>query len=397
MKTTQPHRNVQQKGAPPADGIHALVPREKMCAGARKYSDFVNGVPGAPFFQREFGFMCLDRWHKEGLPEGVNLDGFFHYDPQGAYSIFQLGWTDAAFSPAFDEEVLEDRGEYEVVRDSAGRHVLFFKGRRSGFMPEYLDHPVKNRKTWEENVKWRLAPTTPQRYTNTAMQMQKAKEAAGQGMVMFQHVVGGYMYLRSLIGPMDLLYFVYDEPKLLHDCMEAWFKLADAVIARHQEHITFDVLFFGEDICYNHGSLISPDMIRRYLFPYYQQLITNMKARQIDQKRHLHFSVDTDGFANSVIPLYHDIGMDIMMPFEVASGCDVVAIGRQYPDLIMSGGFDKRILARDKVAIDREVERIFPVMRARGGYLPTCDHGVPEEVSLENYLHYRKRCLELGG
>src|SRR5450759_3403015 len=107
MKTPHPHRNVPHHGSPPADGIHTRVPREKMCAGARKYRDFVEGVPGAPFFQREFSFYCLDRWHKEGLPEGMNLDDFFHYDPQGAYSIFQLGWDVAEFSPAFDEEVLE--------------------------------------------------------------------------------------------------------------------------------------------------------------------------------------------------------------------------------------------------------------------------------------------------
>jgi uroporphyrinogen decarboxylase len=54
-------------------------------------------------------------------------------------------------------------------------------------------------------------------------------------------------------------------------------------------------------------------------------------------------------------------------------------------------------LARDKAAIDAMVERIIPAMRERGGYYPTCDHGVPEEVSLENYRHYRRRCLELGG
>jgi hypothetical protein len=57
---------------------------------------------------------------------------------------------------------------------------------------------------------------------------------------------------------------------------------------------------------------------------------------------------------------------------------------------------DKRVLAQGKDAIDRMVDRIFPAMQRRGGYLPTCDHGVPEEVSLENYLHYRKRCREFA-
>lgn len=88
--------------------------------------------------------------------------------------------------------------------------------------------------------------------------------------------------------------------------------------------------------------------------------------------------------------------MDAMLPFEVASGCDVVAVGRQYPDLVISGGIDKRILTRSKADIDREMERILPVMRRRGGYIPTCDHGVPVEVPYENYVHFRKRCLEFG-
>ena len=69
----------------------------------------------------------------------------------------------------------------------------------------------------------------------------------------------------------------------------------------------------------------------------------------------------------------------------------------KYPELLIRGGIDKRILAGGKDAIDRELERVIPFMRERGGYIPTCDHGVPEEVSFENYMHYRKRMLELGG
>ena len=34
-------------------------------------------------------------------------------------------------------------------------------------------------------------------------------------------------------------------------------------------------------------------------------------------------------------------------------------------------------------------------MKARGGYIPTCDHGVPDNVSYANYLHYRRRMCEM--
>ncbi len=126
------------------DGVHAMVPEDAMCAAARKLRAAYAITPGAPFVQREFGFYCLERWAEQGMPADVARAELFGYDPSGGRSIGGLDWCEAAFTPAFEEKVLEDRGEYELVQDFAGRHVLCFKGRRSGFMPEYVDHPVKD-------------------------------------------------------------------------------------------------------------------------------------------------------------------------------------------------------------------------------------------------------------
>ena len=227
--------------------------------------------------------------------------------------------------------------------------------------------------------------------------MADARAEAATGKIITQDMVGAYMYLRSLIGPEKLLYAFYDMPELIHECMKAWLALSDYVIARHQQYVTIDEIFFDEDICYKNGPLISPDMIREFLFPYYQQLIANLKSRQLDKDRRLYIQVDTDGFAVPVIELYQKhVGVNVMSPFEVAAGCDVVKISDQFPNLIMTGGIDKRVLAAGKDAIDKTLEYILPPMRQRGGYIPTCDHGVPEEVTLENYLYYRKRAVQLG-
>ncbi|MCP4639868.1 MAG: hypothetical protein GY851_05520 [bacterium] len=374
-----------------------LVPRDAMCPSARRLRDTYAITPGAPFLKREFGFYCLDTWYEQGLSRDADLDEVFDYDPPGHHSLGQLGWCEAAFVPAFDVKIVEDRGDHEVEQDYAGRHVLYFKGRRQGFMPEYIDHPVKDMRTWEEDVRWRMDPSSPERFADLDGRMNEARAQAAKGMVIVQNLIGGYMYLRSLIGPERLLYAFCEQPDLIRACMETWFELADTVIARHQEHVTLDEFFLAEDICYNNGCLISPDMMREFLMPYYQQLIANVRARQLDPARHLYIQIDTDGYAPATIPIYREIGMDVMSPFEVASGCDVVKVGREYPDLVILGGIDKRVLAEGKDAIDRHLDYILPAMRARGGYIPTCDHGVPEEVSLENYMHYRKRCVELGG
>ena len=361
----------------------------------KKTRDFYAMKKGADIFQREFGYYCMERWVSEGhLKEGDDLDKLFGFDISAIAGLGRLGWCEAGFHPAFDEEILEDRGEYELVRDFAGRHVLYFKGRRSGFMPTYVDHPVKDWETWERDVKWRLNTTDNSRYDYLEQEMAEIKLQAEQGMWVRQGLVGGFMYLRSLVGPEEILYMVHDDSDLVHDMMKSWFELADAVISRHQKHVTLEELFLAEDICYNHGPLISPNMMREFLFPYYQQLITNIKNRQLDKSTHLVIQIDTDGDCRPVIPVYKEIGMDHMSPFEVASGCDVVELRKQYPELLMSGGIDKRILAESKDAIDREVDRIIPFMKEQGGYIPTSDHGVPEEVSFENYMHYRKRMLE---
>lgn len=379
------------------DGIHGMVPRDKMEPKARARRDCYAITPDQPLIQREFGYYSKEAWFEQGLDPNADFAKEFGFNAGGSTHLGGLGWCEAAFLPRFEEKVIEDRGDVEVAQDFAGRHVLFFKGRRNGFMPEYIDHPVKDMKSWEEKCKWRLDPSSPERYAQLDEQCKAKQERAREGAMVVQSIGGGIMYLRSLIGPEGWLYMFYDNPDLVHDCMKTWFKLADTVIARHQQYLTIDELFFAEDGCYNHGSLISRDVMKEFLFPYYQQVISNLKSRQLDPNRHLYVQVDTDGYAVPVIDWYHEeIGMDVMSPFEVASGCDVVQIGRDYPWLVISGGIDKRVLAQGKDAIDRHLDYVLPAMKKRGGYIPTCDHGVPAEVSLENYRYYRKRCLEFA-
>ena len=143
----------------------------------QKYRDFLAVKPDAPMYKREFGYYVLDKWIVQGYLKpreevadySAYVRGVFNIDRPAVCGINALGGCEASFYPTFEEKVLEDRGEYELVQDFAGRHVLCFKGRRNGFMPEYVDHPVKDMDTWERNVKWRMDPGTPERETLSAV------------------------------------------------------------------------------------------------------------------------------------------------------------------------------------------------------------------------------------
>ena len=366
-----------------------------MTIGAKKIRDFYDRTPGAKIHQQEFWLMedTLERWKNEGhITDDTDLDELFGFDDPGKCSTDVLGWCEAAFFPSFPEKVLEDRGEYELVQDYAGRSVLCFKGRRSGFMPEYVDHPVKTAEDFYDKIAFRMDFENPQRreaIEKSILKVKKMKEEKGYAIC--HNMIGGYMYLRSLMGPEGALYLFYDDPGLIHTAMEKWLELSDKTSEALQKEIKFDEVFMAEDICYNGGPLISPDMMREFLFPYYRKLLDNIRSRQ---DKDFILQIDTDGDCRPVIPVYQEVGMSYMSPFEVASGCDVVEIRKQYPDLLMRGGFDKRILSTTIEEIDKEIDRIMPFMVKYGGYIPSVDHGTPSEVSFENYSHYRKRMLE---
>lgn len=356
--------------------------------------------PESPFYCKEFGYYCLDRWiaqgHLDPYEAHRDYDAYlrdrFGFDSPAMHVVGGAGGTEAPFDPCFPEMVLEDRGAHEVVQDTAGRQVLCFKGRRSGFMPEYLAHPVTDMRTFEEHCLWRLDPDSEGRIRDNRAQGEAAQRARAAGQMISQTVIGAYMYLRSLIGPLQLLYAFYDDPELIHACMRAWLRLMDAILERQGQYVAFDELLFDEDICYKNGPLISHDMMRTFLFPYYRELTERVRHRQ---KRPLHIQIGTDGRLDTVIDIYRqEIGADFFSPCEVAAGCDVVAIGRQYPDLILSGGIDKRVLAGSRAELKQYLDAVLPVMYRRGGYIPTCDHGVPEEVPFDNYVYFRDRVRE---
>ncbi|MHC4252736.1 MAG: hypothetical protein ACYS9X_26760 [Planctomycetota bacterium] len=60
----------------------------------------------------------------------------------------------------------------------------------------------------------------------------------------------------------------------------------------------------------------------------------------------------------------------------------------------MMGGLDKSALARGREAIDRELAKV-PFMLESGRYVPGLDHGVPLDVSWDDYRYFYDRLREL--
>jgi uroporphyrinogen decarboxylase len=189
--------------------------------------------------------------------------------------------------------------------------------------------------------------------------------------------------VRELMGPERALLAFYDDPALVHDIMEFNAEFVAALLPRVLREAPVTVISFWEDMSYRSGPLISPAMFRDFMVPRYRRITEVARRMGVDT-----ILVDSDGNVEQLIPLWIKSGVNGVYPMEVAAGMDVASLRRRYGrDLVMTGGIDKRVLARDRRAIDRELVRCIPVAE-QGGYIPHLDHAIPSDVPYANFAYY---------
>jgi uroporphyrinogen decarboxylase len=165
--------------------------------------------------------------------------------------------------------------------------------------------------------------------------------------------------------------------------MEYWSEIMSDLIP--------DCVLIWEDMASKTGSLISPDMVREFMLPYYVRIIDFLKQHDI---RNIH--VDSDGYIENLIPLWNEVGVTGIFPFEIQAGNNLLKIRDCFPNLQMLGGIDKRILTVDKkeTHIDKELEKVKIILKT-GGYVPHMDHHIPDDASWKNFKYYRMKLNEI--
>jgi len=332
----------------------------------------------------DFGFWdeTLAAWREQGMPADVSPDDFFGMDAQ---------WHDLSVNisllPPFEFKVLEDRGDTEVVQQEDGVIALRRKWMRT--IPHYIDWTLKDRKSWQEHFKPRLDPDTPGRIPDDFAR--RCRENADEIRTWPVGINAGSLFgwIRNWMGIENVSYLIYDDPALFGEMVETLADLTCAVLERalriaKENGLTYDYAKMWEDMCYNQGPLVSPEIVRKYMQPHYRRITDLLSRYGIDI-----VLLDCDGRIDKLIPIWLDAGVNTMFPLEVGTWkADPVEYRKRFgKELRMMGGFDKKILASSKEAIEREVYRLAPLAE-EGGYIPFCDHRVPADVPLDNYLHY---------
>jgi uroporphyrinogen decarboxylase len=89
--------------------------------------------------------------------------------------------------------------------------------------------------------------------------------------------------------------------------------------------------------------------------------------------------------------------MNYCDPIEVAAGNDLNEYKKRFgTKMAYRGGVDKRCMAKGGQVIRKELKRLEPVVMD-GGYVPSCDHGVPSDISWPNFIEYTRLLAKMTG
>ena len=194
--------------------------------------------------------------------------------------------------------------------------------------------------------------------------------------------VNGFFWLpRVLLGIENHLYAFYDQPELMHRINRENAEWIIKLIDKTCEIYRPDFITIAEDMSYNNGPMLSKEFFNEFIKPYYDIIIPHLKERGI------RVFVDSDGDIADLVGWFEAIGVEGMLPLEVQAGVDVIQLRKQFPNLLLLGGFNKMTMSKGEKTMQSEFKRLLPVAQ-KSGFLISCDHQTPPEVSLENYHLY---------
>lgn len=286
--------------------------------------------------------ITLDRWQSEGLAT------------RNRYEIFSQFGLDPYYQHWF-----------------GARPLSFFK-------PEKHGQPLIHTADDYREIRKQMFP--PPEAAQEKLQAWNLMQKAGE-IVMWGTLDGFFWLPRGLLGIENHLYAFYDKPELMHMINQDVVDYAISVLKYLAGVCPPTFVTIAEDMSYNHGAMISKELFDQFIAPYYRQIVPILDEMGTT------IIIDSDGQVEDLMRWFAEVGVEGILPLERQAGCDAQRLRQVLPRTRIIGHFDKLVIKFGRDAIEKEFQRLLPVMKA-GGFIPSVDHQTPPEVSMDQYRIY---------
>ncbi len=348
-----------------------------------------------------FGYWneTLEKWYHEGHITEQNWRGYWDNSPDDFEIMKKLGFdfdwssgfgSNCLLNPPFEKKILEEmpNGQMKCI-DDLGLIVIEKKDVVS--IPAEVGHLLTDRKAWEElylpKLQW-----SEDRINFEELEKLKAVDEKDREFPLGIYCGSLFGNIRNILGVEGISYLYADDEDLyveiINTVADICYKNVERIL---QEGIKFDMGQFWEDICFKNGPLVIPRVFDELVGPHYKRITDLLKKYDVNI-----VSLDCDGMIDSLIPTWINNGVNTMFPIEVGTWNASIAPWREKygKELRGVGGMDKKVFAQDYKAIDKEIERLKPLI-ALGGFIPCPDHRIPPDAKWENVQYYCEKLKEV--
>ena len=217
------------------------------------------------------------RWHKEGMPEGVDWRDYFEVDKVAGIGV--------DITPRFPVKVLEETERYKIVTTEWGVTMKNFKEEDS--TPEMLDFRVTTQEAWDE-AKARM--TLDEDRIPWAFLTENYDKWRAEGLWIQAGFWFGFDVTHSwMMGTENTLIALMEEPELVKDMIDTYLNRCETLFARIWDAgYHFDEISWPDDMGYKGTTFFSSNMYREMVQPFHKRAVEWAHNRGIYARLYCH-------------------------------------------------------------------------------------------------------------
>jgi len=221
----------------------------------------------------------------------------------------------------------------------------------------------------------------------------QVKNVLPDGMGIIGSVGGMFEFVWQLMGFEYFSMAMADHPDLVDRMFNRVREIVYGVFENMMDYECVDAVWFCDDIAYTEGLMISPKVLRKYLFPWYRKMAKVCKDRSLPVIYH------SDGDLWPVMDDIIDAGINAIHPIE-PKAMDIKEVKRKVGGkLCVIGNIDlgSTLTMGTPEAVDVEVKQRIKDLAPGGGYCVGSSNTVTNYVPLENYRAMIEAAFKYGG
>jgi uroporphyrinogen decarboxylase len=212
-----------------------------------------------------------------------------------------------------------------------------------------------------------------------------------EGMGIISGVGGIFTRMWMLLGFERMSLAIHDDPDLVAALFQRIGQIQCEVLRRVVKKDRVFAIWYGDDLGYTEGLMVSPKTLRKHLFCWIEEMASIAHGAGMPLIMH------SDGKLTDILDDLVALGLDAIHPIE-PKAMDIRQLKRQYRDkLALFGNVDLNVLGLGTPQQTREMIReLIRDLAPGGGYALSSSNSISNYVKIENYRAMLDAAREFG-